>query len=321
MSGRANTARRSRTNRSAATSDEHASQPSRLQAELAGQILRFLKEQGAGPGYRLVELELCERFGVSRTPIRGALKLLAAQGAVEPRVNRGFVLVGPVRDAPEGELVRMQDEEDKRLFVAISEARNTGRLPDECAQQEIVRMFDVKLPVVVRVLRHLAELGLVERKPGNGWSFLASIDSARAQYESYTFRKAVEPAALLLPDFQLDREWSKFTRARHLTFRRKPWRAVDAVEFYEMNSEFHEQLARFSGNRYMLSAVHRQNQLRSFLNYHWNYGVERVYQSIDEHLGILDALEANRNDEAAVLMQHHLITSSTQTVSFQNNAP
>jgi DNA-binding GntR family transcriptional regulator len=284
--------------------------PSRLQSELAGRILRRLKEQGAGPGYHLVELELCQQFGVSRTPVRGALKLLAAQGAVEARANRGFVLVNPITIAPDVEPVSLQDEEDKRLFVAIAQARNDGRLPAECAQQEIVRLFDAKLPTIVRVMRKLAEMGLVERKAGNGWSFLPSIDSARAQDESYAFRRAIEPAIFLQPTFELDRDWLKESRARHLAFRRKRWRDTLAVEFYDMNSDFHEQLARCSGNRYILGAVKRQIQLRSFLNYHWVHGVDRVHDSIDEHLALMDALEAGKNEEASALMVRHIQRSA-----------
>ena len=66
---------------------------------------------------------------------------------------------------------------------------------------------------------------------------------------------------------------------RHEAFRRKKWRSILAVEFYEMNSDFHEQLARCSGNRYMLGAVQRQIQLRRFLNYHWLHGIDRVHAS------------------------------------------
>ena len=280
--------------------------PSRLQAELAGRILHLLKEQGAGPGHHLVELDLCQHFGVSRTPVRGALKLLAAQGAVEARANRGFVLLGPVKSAPQVESVNLQDEEDRELFVAIAEARNTGRLVAECTQQELVRAFGAKLPAVGRVLRRLAELGLVERKPGNGWSFVASINSASAQAESYVFRQVLEPAALLQSGFELDREWVKNCRAQHVVFKRKAWRDTLAVEFFEMNADFHEQLARCSGNRYMLDAIQRQNQVRSFLNYNWAYGVARVRASIEEHLSILDALEAGNNAQAAELMRSHL---------------
>src|ERR1700722_16181230 len=285
------------------------SEASPLQAELAGRILRSLHEQGAGAGHHLVEQDLCRQFGVSRTPIRGALKLLADQGCVEARANRGFVLLKPVTRVPAIQPVDPQDEEDKQLFVAIARARNTGKLPVEVAQQEVVRLFDVKLPTVLRVLRQMSELGLVERKPGNGWSFMASIASPSTRSERYAFRRAIEPAVLLQPTFQLDREWAQQSRARHLEFRRKPWRDTLAVKFYEVNSDFHEQLARCSGNRYMLSAVQRQIQLRTFMNYQWVYGVERVQASIDEHLGILSALEADRNQDAAVLMEGHLLAS------------
>lgn len=288
--------------------------PSRLQADLAARILRLLKEQGAGPGHHLVELDLCQHFGVSRTPIRGALKLLADQGSVEARANRGFVLLEPVVAAPDADPVNLQEEDDQRLAVAIAQARNTGRLAADCTQQEIMRLFDAKLPQILRVLRRLSNLGLVERKAGNGWTFLPSIDSTRAQAESYAFRHAVEPALLVQPTFSLDKEWLAESRAKHLAFRERPWRDVLAVEFYEMNSDFHEQLARCSGNRYMLGAVQQQIQLRRFLNYNWEYGVERVLESIDEHLEIMDALEAGRNDHASALMKLHLTTSAEHGV-------
>lgn len=44
------------------------------------------------PGVRLEELELAARFKVSRTPVREALRLLAATGLVERRPNRGAVV-------------------------------------------------------------------------------------------------------------------------------------------------------------------------------------------------------------------------------------
>src|SRR2546423_14765415 len=108
-----------------------SSEPSPLQAELAGRILKALNEQGAGSGHRLVEQDLCRQFGVSRTPIRGALKLLADQGCVEARANRGFILVEPVKEVSNTGLIDPQDEEDKQLFIAIAKARNTGKLPVE----------------------------------------------------------------------------------------------------------------------------------------------------------------------------------------------
>ena len=44
------------------------------------------------PGDRLVESELAERFGVSRTPVREALRTLRGEGMVELEPNRGHMV-------------------------------------------------------------------------------------------------------------------------------------------------------------------------------------------------------------------------------------
>jgi len=280
--------------------------PSRLQTDLAARILRLLKDQGAGPGHHLVELELCQHFGVSRTPIRGALKQLESQGWVESRLNRGFILRDPVTEVSISEPVNLQEEEDKQLIDRIAEARTTGKLPRDVPQQEICRMFDVKLTTAIRVLRRLADLGLVERKPGNGWSFLPSIDNPRAQAESYAYRRIIEPQLVLEPTFVLDRDWLENVKARHIHFRNTAWHENLAMEFYELNSEFHEGLARCSGNRFLLDAVQRQIQLRTFLIYHWSAGAARLRASIDQHMAIIIALENSDNGLAATLIRDHL---------------
>ena len=283
-----------------------SSGPSRLQSDLAARILRMLKEQGAGPGHHLVELDLCREFDVSRTPIRGALKLLAEQGAVEARLNRGYVLKAAVKQAPTIEFVDPEEEEDQRLFIEIAKARNSGILPEQCSQQEIVRLFKAKLPRVLRVLRQLADLGMIERKPGHGWSFTLPINSGRARMDSYAFRSIIEPAALIEPTFELDQLWLERSRKRHLEFRKRRWRDTMAVELFEINADFHEGLARCSRNQYLLDAVQRQNRLRSFLNIQWVNGPDRVIDSIDEHLEIMDAIAAGRNRRAHDLMKLHL---------------
>jgi len=282
--------------------------PSRLQADLAHRILAWLRQENAQPGQHLVELDLCAAFDVSRTPVRGALKLLEWQGVVKARESRGFVLT---KLPPETAEAESETGEEDRLFRTLAAARAKGALPDQFPQQELVRRFGARLSVVLAVLRQLAELGLVERKPGNGWAF--TQDPARVLSESYAFRRALEPQMLLQPGFRLDRAWAEKARSEHQKLRNKAWRAGDGVRFHAVNADFHEQLARGSGNHAMLKAVERHNRLRDFLIGQWDYPMDQVHSAIDDHLEILAALEAGYADKAAALMLHHLTQSASQS--------
>lgn len=60
-----------------------------LTAEAVARLKRMIVEEGLAPATRLREKELSERFGISRTPLREALKILATDGLVELLPNRG----------------------------------------------------------------------------------------------------------------------------------------------------------------------------------------------------------------------------------------
>lgn len=60
-----------------------------LHHELVDRLRGLLTDGALRPGEKIPERELCERFGVSRTPMREALKVLAADGLVTLTPNRG----------------------------------------------------------------------------------------------------------------------------------------------------------------------------------------------------------------------------------------
>jgi DNA-binding GntR family transcriptional regulator len=62
--------------------------------EAAAERLRLLITEGdLQPGARLNERELCERLGVSRTPLREAFRMLASEGLIIQSPNRGAQVV------------------------------------------------------------------------------------------------------------------------------------------------------------------------------------------------------------------------------------
>jgi len=64
-----------------------------LHDQVAARLRTMLIEGRIAPGAKLNERELCEQLRVSRTPLREAIKLLAAEGLADLLPNRGAVAV------------------------------------------------------------------------------------------------------------------------------------------------------------------------------------------------------------------------------------
>ncbi|MBD3846174.1 GntR family transcriptional regulator [Bosea sp. SSUT16] len=280
--------------------------PTRLQQEIAERILQMMRDDGLGAGARLNENGTAQRLGVSRTPVRAALDHLARQGVVRRLANKGIEVVA----LPDATASVLPPELIDLAMVRLAHERENGLLPDEVSELEVMRRYELGRPEAQKLLARLADLDMVERKPGYGWRFLHEPRDRRLRDESYRFRMVIEPMCMLEPDFRLEAGWIAEMRARHLEYLRSPWRESSSIAFYEMNAAFHEDLAAATGNRYFHSAVRRQNQLRRLSNYDWGLGFERVQVNCTEHLAMLDHLEAGENEVASALMRSHLLRAS-----------
>ena len=63
--------------------------PKALYEEVAEQLRHRIFRRELEPGSWIDELKIAEEFGISRTPLREALKVLAAEGLVTMKVRRG----------------------------------------------------------------------------------------------------------------------------------------------------------------------------------------------------------------------------------------
>lgn len=60
-----------------------------LHDEVVARLREIILAGDLEPGARINEIELCERFGISRTPLREAIKILATEGLLDLLPNRG----------------------------------------------------------------------------------------------------------------------------------------------------------------------------------------------------------------------------------------
>lgn len=65
-----------------------------LAARIADRLVDAIASDALRPGQRLIETEIAQALGVSRMPLREALKLLEAQGILAVTPRRGAVIVG-----------------------------------------------------------------------------------------------------------------------------------------------------------------------------------------------------------------------------------
>jgi DNA-binding GntR family transcriptional regulator len=77
-----------------------------LHDELVTLLRNMIMEGELKPGSRIAESRLCTHFGVSRTPLREALKVLSAEGLVRLLPNKGATVVRVTRKEVE-EIVPM----------------------------------------------------------------------------------------------------------------------------------------------------------------------------------------------------------------------
>jgi DNA-binding GntR family transcriptional regulator len=279
-----------------------------LQIDLARKIARLIADGALAGGAHLTEQMLCARFEVSRTPVRGALGLLARQGWIDYRANSGYFVGTGGMPGADLALDGTGGGADG-LYRDLIAARAAGHLPDTITEKELLRRHAAPKSLLDNVLRRMLAEGLIEKRPGRGWRFPPTLESPEALAESYRFRLMVECGGLLEPSFALDAEELAACRRSYEQVLGGDIAALASADFFAMNSAFHEMLARASGNRFVLAAVQQQTQLRRYEEHAAFYRQIDVRRACEEHLHILAALESGDSPGAAALMRRHLLAA------------
>lgn len=274
---------------------------------LANQIIDLITTLRLRAGHHVTEQFLATELQVSRTPIRAALDLLEDEGVVVSRINQGYFLAKPWSEIEHLSL-EVPTTQEQDVYESIIRDRLLGNIPEKITQKELEVRFKTNRNTLLRALSRLADEGLVERSRGRGWRFMPTLEGNLALRDSYNFRVAIEPTSFGMPTFAADEITLKRAQASHeFMLSRKDLREIDPLHLFELDSEFHEMVARFSNNSFLLHAIQHQNRLRRLLEFHTYTNFKRVREWLKEHLVVIDAIaKGNRNAASQALLRHLL---------------
>lgn len=277
-----------------------------LQRRILRDIISLMRHENLKAGERLAESVLARKIGTSRTPVNVALQHLVTLGVLTHDLNRGHFLNQDAQAL--GDLAQaLLAEPDEPLYLRIAEDRLSGALPDAINEIDLMRRYAAQRGVVRRVLTRIQQEEWIEKSAGHGWTFLPIIDSNQAYQESYIFRVAIEPTGILCPTFAIVPDELAALRQHQQFVAEQGYRCITPIELFEASCRFHETLAKWSNNRFILQGVRRTDQLRRLVEYrHFTRDREFRHDQALEHLEVLDALAAGDRQKAAGLLKRHL---------------
>jgi Transcriptional regulators len=199
-------------------------------------------------------------------------------------------------------------------MVRNGELQPGSRLPPE---RKLAEMFGVSRSSLRQAFQILAEHGIIESRQGDGTYLLTGIETQSSSdaivdginersallHEVVEFRHLIEPqiAALaarrILPE-AIDRlKILVCDQQRALS----AGRAADAFD-----AEFHQILAENAGNQIITKVMAAIQSIVNASRSDWLQSGERRLASVEGHLRIIDALEAQDAEAACTAMQRHI---------------
>lgn len=108
-----------------------------LKAEIAAALRSQILEGALQPGERVIEPELAQRFGASKTPVREALQLLVAEGLVEVLPKKGYRIRGM-------ELTDLREVLELRTLLESRAAARCARWADPEQVEDLTRRWEAQ---------------------------------------------------------------------------------------------------------------------------------------------------------------------------------
>lgn len=290
-----------------------------LYARIADVLASALQNGSIPAGIVLLEGHVADILGVTRTPVRQALRELEIQGHVSRFEGRGLVAgstgTQPQRISLTADMLGI-DERDE----PVRKARGWEALYDDVERDimhlsvfgsyrinelELARHFGVGRAVARDVLLRLEALGLVEKDERLRWSVI-SLDSKRIG-DLYELRLLLEPAALGSAAAAIPPEAIP-PMIRRLRSAAKAYPKIKRAALDRLEQDLHIDLLSYCTNPAIIESLQRTRCILT-LSKHM-LGAEAPMPAEDpfmsEHLTVLQAVLEAKVPEAQALLRRHL---------------
>lgn len=295
-----------------------------LKDQLYDALLRSMASGHLEPGLVLLEGNIADIFGMSRSPVRQTLSRLHEEGVISRFEGRGFLVGRAPREVVrrsltaadfraaggQGSVKRMDSwrELAEQVEHDVVLCSMKGRL--ELNELQLAKALGVSRTMTHRILLQLQSLGVVEKIKYSSWSVvpldadrLHQLYDARRQLEPFMIARASERAASAVVERyveRLDRAWSDYPDVQPSQ--------LDALE----NDLHHEALA-LGGNAEILIMLQRTRPIL-LISKHL-LGVEIELPSGDPffaaHRHVFEAMLAGRPDQARDALYRHINDSES----------
>ncbi|GFK92852.1 putative D-xylose utilization operon transcriptional repressor [Fundidesulfovibrio magnetotacticus] len=202
-------------------------------------------------------------------------------------------------DTPPIRHENLEDQVLARLRGMIA----SGALPpgSRLRQEDLALRLGVSRTPLIAALKRLTLEGLAVWKPRCGASVAALDDASLADLLEVRLR--LEPMAAELAARRIEPAEARALRARWEELARSPDTPEHCAAFVESDRLFHWRLAELSGNRFLLRSLEPLNMLAGL----YLHGTPRPWEdTAPEHLAVIQALEAQSPEGAALAMRRHI---------------
>ncbi len=278
-------------------------------------LLRTYIRQGQlQPGERLLEAQVAKAFGISRSPVRGALGDLQQEGVIEPAQGRGYRVVGEAKPGVEGRIAtfgpvrisvprqweRMYAEVEKQISIQV--LYGSVKISD----QEMADHFGVSRTVSRDVLSRMHGVGMISQDKAGHW--VAERTTPERIHQLFELRTILEPVALikaapLIPPHEL-------VLARNNIDAALAQDPIESGAFDRTEADLHKGLLSYCPNQELLAALKQAHAVFAPTRYlddpFLGIPMNLIAAALEEHAGIVDALISGDVEGAAEMLRQHI---------------